>query len=100
MVDEQWMGINLGNVPKGPSLAVSVWTSNPWKDLWLEWFKEDGDPLYDGGEWDECCFFCGQYQTSINESRHDENCIYLRAKQLIESETAVITTTAGVATNG
>lgn len=95
MADEQWTSINLngGNLAdEGPS-AVSVWISNPWKDLWLEWFSEEGDPLFEGKKMELYCFFCGEYFVKSNENGHDENCIYLRAKQLIESETAVITTT-------
>jgi hypothetical protein len=55
--------------------------------LWREWFKDDGNPIVAG----ECggdlsCFFCGGWQVAVKSPcEHKPDCIYVRAKALIES---------------
>ena len=54
-------------------------------ELWREWFVEDGCPTYAG----ECggdisCFFCGEWSFG-EEDCHEPDCIFVRAKKLIDS---------------
>lgn len=78
-----------------PKLIAEIERLNEGPDLWREWFNKDSDPIYAsemGG--DLHCFFCGEFQVSNDDNRHKEDCIYVRAKRLIEERAAVITTTA------
>lgn len=47
--------------------------------LWQEWFDTDGDPYKEDGFY---CFGCKRSKRSY----HAEDCIYIRAKQLIEAD--------------
>lgn len=53
-------------------------------ELWQEWFKDGGDP---GHVWeisgDPHCFFCEAW---LGYEEHELNCIYTRAKKLIEGD--------------
>ena len=54
-------------------------------ELWQRWFAESGNPIYAG----ECggelrCFFCGEYQVHTDSGEHDEDCIFVAAKRLVE----------------
>lgn len=56
--------------------------------LWREWLAKGGDPFYAsemGG--DVYCFFCGEWQhDSDNRPEHEADCIYVRAKRLVEGD--------------
>ena len=55
---------------------------HPALTLWREWFEESGDPTYAGeAGGDIYCFFCGAW---MEFDPHRENCIYVRAKALVE----------------
>lgn len=54
-------------------------------ELWQRWFREDGNPIYAaecGG--DLYCFFCGEFQVSIDKQTHLEDCVFVLAKQAVE----------------
>lgn len=51
--------------------------------LWIRWFHEGGDPYAEDDYGRQWCFFCGVKQDVIAEN-HDENCIWLAAKKMIE----------------
>jgi len=54
-------------------------------ELWQRWFAESGNPIYAGECGGElCCFFCGEYQVRTDSDEHDEDCIFVAAKRLIE----------------
>lgn len=54
--------------------------------LWREWFAKSGDPFY-ASEDDVYCFFCGEWQhDSDNRPEHEADCIYVRAKRLVEGD--------------
>ena len=55
-------------------------------ELWREWFAEDGGPMYAAeGSGDLTCFFCGEWFFGEHD-KHAPDCIFIRAKQLIEKE--------------
>jgi hypothetical protein len=50
--------------------------------IWKKWFEYSGSPWVLGsGGWFEECFFCGE-----NIPNHEDNCVYVKAKKLIDSE--------------
>ena len=51
-------------------------------ELWQEWFEKDGDPSYGERDGDPVCFFCGWW--IFENENHPEDCVYIRAKKLIE----------------
>ena len=54
-------------------------------ELWREWFVWDGDPTYmDEMYGDLRCFFCGEILLD-KPYEHAPNCIFIRAKQLVDS---------------
>ena len=50
--------------------------------LWFRWFEEDGCPIPQYGE-DAYCFFCGA-SLRFGGDTHEDDCIYIAAKQLVE----------------
>jgi len=59
---------------------IFVETRNPWRELWEQWFDFDKEPWEEDYLGDEWCFFCG------TQSSHSPDCIYLKAKQLLDEE--------------
>jgi hypothetical protein len=57
--------------------------------LWVEWFKKGGDPTCADSLGDSYCFFCNAFDPERHaySDPHREDCIYLRARQLIEKVT-------------
>ena len=57
--------------------------------LWREWLEQDGDPLYASEQnGDLYCFFCQEWQANRRAHTHAPDCIYIRAKRLIEANKA------------
>jgi len=53
-------------------------------DLWREWFKEKKDPLC---HYDEVvCHFCDALEIGDVPVEHAPDCIYFRAKVIIDQE--------------
>lgn len=75
---------NRGGLQTGPFLRQMLGiTPNPF-ELWAEWFKSGGSfDSYDNYG-SPICFFCGVYQNGTEGGIHRDNCIYLRAKKMIE----------------
>jgi len=55
-------------------------------ELWREWFKIDGNPTIATLETDvvNVCFFCSCYITGSGDDEHFGDCVYVRAKELVE----------------
>lgn len=54
-------------------------------EILKEWFSKSGDPFFAseaGG--DVYCFFCREWQLDSNNPVHADDCLYVRAKQLVE----------------
>ena len=60
---------------------IFVEPRNPWRELWVEWFDFSGDP-WEEGEWggEKACFFC------TGAPGHEPDCVYLKAKRLLDEE--------------
>ena len=54
--------------------------------LWREWFEQDGDPSTWYMDIDVDCFFCGVSMNPNQETRHESNCIYVKAKKLVDGD--------------
>lgn len=54
--------------------------------LWREWFNRQGSSPSIDGDISWYCFFCNETLTGNEEdSQHAPDCIYIRAKKLIEA---------------
>lgn len=52
--------------------------------LWIEWFERNGNPFASGNDLIYCLFCDGESQHESSKFEHEEDCIYIRAKKLIE----------------
>jgi len=65
---------------------ISIHISDEALQLWIELFQSDSwvySPIIESLNGDCSCFFCHEYQPGSTE-QHKPNCIYLRAKAMLE----------------
>jgi hypothetical protein len=51
--------------------------------LWREWFARGESPWIEGS-----CFFCKEQKTADEAAGHAPDCLYVRAKAMVEQENA------------
>jgi len=65
-------------------LSVSIHTSDEALQLWIAFFKAVDKAFYDSDYGEQYCFFCGEFQITKDNSLHTDNCVYVRAKAMLE----------------